>query len=103
VPTRDGSSILVNVYRPDGHVPVPVIASMSPYGKDVHWPERYPLYDLVPNNDHMVWETPDPEWWTTHGYALLRADTLWLLGHCVEDEDGETLVTYSMSPDPDSN
>jgi len=75
VPTRDGSPILVNVYRPDGHEPVPVIASMSPYGKDVHWPERYPLYDLVPNNDHMVWETPDPEWWTTHGYALLRADT----------------------------
>lgn len=23
----------------------------------------------------MVWETPDPQWWTARGYALLRADT----------------------------
>ena len=36
-----------------------VIASFGPYGKDVHWPDRYPLYDLVDNNEHMVWETPN--------------------------------------------
>ncbi len=75
VSTRDGSPILVDVFRPDGDEPVPVIASMSPYGKGVHWPDRYPLYDAVPHNDHMVWETPDPEWWTARGYALLRTDT----------------------------
>ena len=48
---------------------------MSPYGKDVHWPERFPLYDLVDQNEHMVWETPNPRWWVPRGYALVRADT----------------------------
>lgn len=75
VTTRDRSPILVDVFRPDGDELVPVIASMSPYGKDVHWPDRYPLYEVVPNHEHMVWETPDPKWWTAHGYALVRADT----------------------------
>lgn len=61
VTTRHGSPILIDLFRPDDDDPVPVIASFGPYGKDVHWPERYPLYDMVPNNDHMVWETPDPQ------------------------------------------
>jgi hypothetical protein len=47
VPTRDGAPIAVDVLRPDGDEPVPVIASMSPYGKDVHWPDRFPRYDMV--------------------------------------------------------
>ncbi|GAA4860143.1 CocE/NonD family hydrolase [Actinomycetospora straminea] len=75
VPTRDGSPVVVDVFRPDGDGPVPVIASVGPYGKDVHWPDRYPLYDLVANNEHMVWEMPDPEWWVPRGYALVRVDT----------------------------
>lgn len=48
---------------------------MSPYGKDVHWPERYPLYDQADQEPHAVWETPSPEWWTARGYALVRADS----------------------------
>ncbi|MBC9726581.1 CocE/NonD family hydrolase [Streptomyces sp. TRM68367] len=75
VETREGSLIAVNVFRPDGDAPVPVIASMSPYGKDVHWPERYPLYEVADQGDHAVWETPSPEWWTARGYAVVRADT----------------------------
>jgi predicted acyl esterase len=75
VPTRDGSPIVVDVFRPDGHEPMPVIASMSPYGKDVHWPDRFPLYDRVEHGEHMVWETPNPDWWVPKGYALVRADT----------------------------
>ncbi len=75
VPTRDGSPIVVDIFRPDGGEPVPVIASMSPYGKDVHWPDRVALCDLVRHGEHMVWETPDPDWWVPKGYALLRADT----------------------------
>ncbi|UKD57627.1 CocE/NonD family hydrolase [Amycolatopsis sp. FU40] len=76
VPARTGSPILADLFLPDepGGA-VPVLASISPYGKDVHWPDRYPLYDLVPQSEHMVWETPDPEWWTARGYAVLRADT----------------------------
>ncbi|HET6394914.1 MAG TPA: CocE/NonD family hydrolase [Blastococcus sp.] len=74
VPGRAGP-IVVDVFRPDGDEPVPVIACISPYGKDVHWPERFPLYDLVEQGDHMTWETPNPEWWTERGYAVVRADS----------------------------
>jgi hypothetical protein len=66
---------VADVFRPDTDEPVPVIACISPYGKDVHWTERFPLYDLVEHGEHMVWETPNPEWWTARGYAVVRADT----------------------------
>ena len=75
VTTRDGTPISINVFRPDGDAPVPVIASMSPYGKDVHWPERFPLYEVADQSDHAVWETPDPAWWVDRGYAVVRADS----------------------------
>jgi uncharacterized protein len=75
VSTRDGALIAVDVFRPDGDEPVPAIASFGPYGKDVHWPDRFPLYDMVDQNEHMVWETPNPHWWVPRGYALVRADT----------------------------
>jgi predicted acyl esterase len=75
VPTRDGTPVVVDVFRPDDAGPVPVIASISPYGKGVHWPDRFPQYEHVPHHEHMVWETPDPVWWTARGYAVLRADT----------------------------
>lgn len=73
VPGRHGP-VVADVFRPDGEEPVPVIACISPYGKDVHWPDRFPLYDLVEHGEHMVWETPNPEWWTERGYAVVRAD-----------------------------
>ena len=72
--TRDGSPIAADVFRPEGDDAAPVIACISPYGKDVHWSERFPLYDLVEHGDYMVWETPNPEWWTARGYAVVRAD-----------------------------
>lgn len=73
--TRDGAYIAVDIFRPEGSGRVPVIASFGPYGKDIHWPARYGLYELAPQNEHMVWETPDPVWWVARGYAILRADT----------------------------
>ena len=75
VETRDGSQISVNVYRPDGPGEHPVIVSMSPYGKDVYWPDRFPLFDVVDDGEHMVWETENPVWWVARGYAVVRADT----------------------------
>ncbi len=75
VTTRNGAPISVDVFRPDGDAQVPVIASMSPYGKDVHWPERYPLFEAADRSEHAAWETPDPVWWADRGYAVVRADT----------------------------
>jgi predicted acyl esterase len=75
VPTRVGRFVSVNLFTPDGHGPWPVIATMSPYGKDVHWPDRYPLYDQADQEPHAVWETPSPQWWTARGYAIVRADS----------------------------
>ena len=75
VPTRSGSFVSVNVFTPEVDGPWPVIATMSPYGKDVHWPDRYPLYEQADQEPHAVWETPSPEWWTARGYALVRADS----------------------------
>ncbi len=75
VPARSGSFVSVNVFTPEGDGPWPVIATMSPYGKDVHWPDRFPLYDQADPGPHAVWETPCPEWWTSRGYSLVRADS----------------------------
>ena len=41
VPTRSGNPVSVNVFTPEGDGPWPVITTMSPYGKDIHWSERY--------------------------------------------------------------
>ena len=76
-PSRPGTALLIvaDVFMPDGDEPTPVIAAISPYGKDIHWSERFPLDELADQGDHMVWETPNPEWWTERGYAVVRADT----------------------------
>jgi predicted acyl esterase len=75
VPTRHGDPVVVDVFRPDDAGPHPVIATMSPYGKDVHWPDRYPLYEQADQSPYAVWETPAPEWWVAQGYVLVRADS----------------------------
>ena len=75
VPTRDGSPIAVDVFRPTTPGRYPVIMSMSPYGKDVYWPDRFPLFDRVDDGRHMVWETENPDTWVPEGYVLVRADT----------------------------
>ena len=75
VPTRHGDPVAVDVFRPPDRGAHPVIVTMSPYGKDVHWPDRYPLYEQADQGPYAVWETPYPEWWVERGYALVRADS----------------------------
>ncbi|OCL12710.1 alpha/beta-hydrolase [Glonium stellatum] len=79
--TYETGLIRVNVYRPhssDTGSKFPVLATYGPYGKDV-WYEKFrkPSFDEVnPEHKslHSAWETPDPKWWTTNGYAIVRAD-----------------------------
>lgn len=74
---RDGTKMFVDVYRPVGDEPVPVLVSWSPYGK--HGPQKMDKLpgtgvDTAKLSKYTAWESPDPVWWGAHGYALIVAD-----------------------------
>lgn len=85
---RDGVVLRLNLFRPRGKGPFPVILSAHPYGKDavptrrkrggwklsmqfrvMNQPEPFTI------SDQTSWEAPDPVWWTQHGYAVINLDT----------------------------
>lgn len=85
---EDGIELRADVYRPDGDGQVPVILTMGPYGKGLHYSEEHygPLWremiDRHPeilegrsSGNYMVWETVDPEVWVAAGYAVVRVDS----------------------------
>ncbi|QMU80289.1 CocE/NonD family hydrolase [Streptacidiphilus sp. PB12-B1b] len=87
VTVRDGTVLRVNVYRPAGPGPFPVIMSAHPYRKDA-LPRRTrrgwslnAQYRIMNQpaplriSDLTGWEAPDPAWWAGHGYAVVNADT----------------------------
>ncbi|KAI1174502.1 acyl esterase [Nemania sp. FL0916] len=72
-----------NVYRPKESGPdhrVPVIVTYGPYGKDTFYGDFHAksFEEVNPEHksEHSAWETPDPAFWTRHGYAVVRADEL---------------------------
>ncbi|WP_229382216.1 CocE/NonD family hydrolase [Microbacterium schleiferi] len=86
VTVRDGTVLRVNVFRPRGDEPVPVIMSAHPYGKD-QVPARAknrrainPQYRIMPQPGRVGisawtgWEAPDPAFWVPRGYAVVNAD-----------------------------
>jgi predicted acyl esterase len=86
VPVRDGTVLRVNVFRPPGAGPFPVIMSAHPYGKD-KLPSRKgkksrfsPQYRIMGQPAPVTfstltsWEAPDPAWWVAQGYAVLNCD-----------------------------
>lgn len=84
---RDGVVLRLNLFRPIGDGPFPVILSAHPYGKDrvpskkrggwsvnkqfriVNQPEPLRF------SDQTSWEAPDPVWWVQQGYAVVNLDT----------------------------
>ena len=86
VPTRDGTVLRVNVHRPVGAGPFPVLLSAHPYGKDNLPTRRRSGYrvsfqyralrqtDRIRFSSLTGWEAPDPAWWTSQGYAVVNAD-----------------------------
>ena len=76
IPMRDGAVLRANLYGPGDNDSYPVIITVGPYGKDVHFsefsPEAYSQIDE--QGPYLNWETPNPEWWVPQGYALLRVD-----------------------------
>lgn len=72
-----------NIYRPKESYlnhKVPVIATYGPYGKDTFYgyfhPKSFEEMNVFHKSEHSAWETPDPAFWTRHGYAVVRADEL---------------------------
>ena len=84
---RDGIVLRLNLFRPAGAGPFPVILSAHPYGKDrvpektgggwkinkqfriMNQPEPLRI------SDQTSWEAPDPVWWVQQGYAVINLDT----------------------------
>lgn len=84
VPMRDDVRLMANIFRPvtPSPTPLPVLMSVTPYGKDV-LPDR--LYMLLMRLagvrfgtlDCSRWtgfEAPDPLFWTQAGYVVVQAD-----------------------------
>ncbi len=80
VTLRDGTTIYVDVYRPAGTEPVPVIVGWSPYGKSRgNAPMYVQLFGLLgmatePLSGLMRFEGPDPAYWCANGYAVCSPD-----------------------------
>ena len=77
IPTRDGSVLSANVFRPDADGRYPVIMTLGPYPKDIHFKDwdRIGFYaQLEEHGPHMHWETVNPEWWVPQGYVVIRID-----------------------------
>lgn len=75
-----GAVIRCNVYRPKSveGKKSPVLVTYGPYGKDIPYHDFFAksFAEVNPKHKstHSCWETPDPLWWTSHGYAIVRAD-----------------------------
>jgi len=89
VTLRDGTTIYVDIFRPEGAKDVPAIIAWSPYGKRVNWVARDDIRAqagtgasgatkiLFPENVHSgyeMFEGPDPAYWCHHGYAVINPD-----------------------------
>ncbi|KAF7891126.1 uncharacterized protein EAF02_001451 [Botrytis sinoallii] len=69
-----------NVYRPiapEG-AKFPVLVTYGPYGKDIPYDNFFAKSFSEVNPEHKskysAWETPDPVFWTSKGYVVVRAD-----------------------------
>ncbi|OLN89942.1 putative serine esterase [Colletotrichum chlorophyti] len=83
VPLKNGNVIRCNIYRPKGckqGEKYPVLACYGPYGKDIPYASFHPAsfkeVDPAHQTEHSSWETPTPEYWTAHGYVVVRADEI---------------------------
>lgn len=86
IPMDDGVVLRADVFRPIAEGRYPVILTYGVYGKGLAFQEGYPaqwrklLQDhpevaVGSSNRYMNWETPDPERWVPHGYAVVRVDS----------------------------
>ena len=82
VPMRDGARLCANLFRPADGKPVPVLMSVTPYGKD-KLPDRLGNFFMwlagvrfgdIRISRYTGFEAPDPVYWVKNGYAVIQAD-----------------------------
>jgi uncharacterized protein len=82
----DGVVLRADIYRPPAEGRYPVIMTLGPYGKQLHFEDGYPFqwrlmcaeHPDVPTgstNKYQVWEVVDPEKWVPDGYVVIRVDS----------------------------
>jgi uncharacterized protein len=82
VPMRDDAQLSANVFRPADGKRVPVLLSVTPYGKD-KLPDRMGNFFMwlagvrfgdIQISRYTGFEAPDPFYWVRAGYAVMQAD-----------------------------
>jgi predicted acyl esterase len=82
VPMRDGVRLMVNIFRPAIERAVPVVMSVTPYGKDAtpDWIGMTLMrlsgvrFGALDCSRWTGFEAPDPLFWVREGYAVIQAD-----------------------------
>lgn len=80
IPLKSSQGLVrCNVYRPKSEDnKCPVLVTYGPYGKDIPYKDfhaqSFSEVNQEHKSEHSAWETPDPGYWTSHGYAVVRAD-----------------------------
>ncbi|PNP58204.1 hypothetical protein THARTR1_01901 [Trichoderma harzianum] len=84
IPIPDSKYLVrCNIYRPlssfaTARPALPVIMTYGPYGKDIEYskfhPQSFSEVEPEQRSKYSAWETPDPVFWTSHGYAVVRCD-----------------------------
>ncbi|AMM20201.1 hydrolase [Frondihabitans sp. PAMC 28766] len=93
VQLRDGVTVHVDVFRPVGTEPVPVIMAYSPYGKGQGTSASVMgIFGMVGLDNARVsglekFEGPDPAYWCARGYAICNPDI-----RGVVDSDGDSVL-----------
>ncbi|UQX10995.1 CocE/NonD family hydrolase [Candidatus Mycobacterium methanotrophicum] len=93
VTLRDGVTVHVDVFRPVGDEPVPVIVAWSPYGKGQGTSASVKgVFAMVGLDDGIVsglekFEGPDPAYWCAQGYAICNPDI-----RGVVDSEGDSVL-----------
>ncbi|MBP5244483.1 MAG: hypothetical protein J6Z28_07185, partial [Succinivibrio sp.] len=80
VKMRDGTTIYVDIFRPNDSKKHPAIMAWSPYGKEIggQWLDDVPFRAGVPQGATSgleKFEGPDPAYWVAHGYAIINPDS----------------------------
>lgn len=79
-PSIESDPLLVraNVYRPKKKGHFPVLCTYGPYGKDIPYKDfhakSFSEVNPAQKSEDSAWETPDPLFWTSHDYVVVRVD-----------------------------